>query len=459
MLDKSTDPRPWWRRTALAAGMLTVALAATGCTGGTSIGDEENVVDDGEVVDGLGDVEGDVRLAWWGSGARNEVTNAVADLFTEEYPDVTIEREFADFGAYFERLNVQGSSGNLPCLTQMQGRQLNDYTSRDLFLPLDPMIESGAINVDGIPTEVLDTGRGPDGNLYMVPYGAAYDALVVNRTLAEEAGVGVLEEGYTWEDLVDWANEVQDGLPEGTKALALSGGRPNFLISYMAAQGETLFEEGQLGFSEEALIEYWEMWEGLREAGVTATPAQMSEQPEQPEQSYVATGAVVADTAPGNSVINSQATMDGSGSGDQLVGLPLPSGPAGSGNVLFTSGFAIPASCDNVPTAAAFIDFWANNDEAAAVFASSNGAVTNTEHLEQQLANPELPELRKLDLELYQEIAASEPPTVVYPPGYQATFEDSFTRAYERVSFGEATIEEAVAEFFDEVNAGLGSAG
>ncbi|MEG9246653.1 extracellular solute-binding protein [Arthrobacter sp. Soc17.1.1.1] len=453
MTIQSSITRRWPRR-AVAAGALGALLAVSACAGGTSIGETPAGE---EVQDGQGEVTGSARLAWWGSGQRNEVTNAVADNFEAANEGVTLEREFADFGAYFQRLNVQGTSGNLPCITQMQGRQLNDYTSRDLFLPLDPMIESGAITVDDIPEEVLDTGRGTDGNLYVVPYGAAYDALVVNETLVEQAGSEMLPEDYTWDDLVSWATEIQANLPEGVNALSLSGGRPNFLISYMAANGETLFENDQLGFSEEALVEYWTMWEELRKAGVTATPAQMSEQPEQPEQSYVSRGVTVADTAPGNSLINSQKTLDGLGNGQKLVSLRLPSGEAGPGNVLFTSGFAIPKSCDNIPTAAAFIDFWANDDESAAVFASSNGAVTNSRHLEAQLANPELPELRKKDLELYQEIAASEPPTVVYPPGYQATFEESFTRAYERVSFEEVSIEQAVSDFFTEVNAGLGS--
>ncbi|MFJ6279234.1 ABC transporter substrate-binding protein [Arthrobacter subterraneus] len=445
-----------WPRRAVAAGALGALLAVSACAGGTSVGEAPS---GDEVQDGQGEITGSVRLAWWGAGQRNEVTNAVADLFEEANEGVTVERESADFGAHFQRLNVQGTSGNLPCLTQMQGRQLNDYTSRDLFLPLDPMIESGAINVDDIPKEVVDTGRGTDGNLYFLPYGAAYDALVVNKTLVEEAGSEMLPEGYTWDDLVSWATEMQPNLPDGVSALSLSGGRPNFLISYMAGKGETLFEDGKLGFSEESLVEYWEMWEEMRKAGVTATPEQMSEQPEQPEQSYVSTGTTVADTAPGNSLINSQATLDGLGDGQELTSIPLPSGEAGSGNVLFTSGFAIPKNCDNVPTAAAFIDFWANDDEAASVFASSNGAVTNSEHLEAQLQNPDLPELRQHDLALYQQIAESEPPTVVYPPGYQATFEESFTRAYERVSFGDASIEQAVSDFFTEVNAGLGSAG
>lgn len=444
-----------WPRRAVAAGALGALLAVSACGGGTSVGDDSG----GEVQDGQGEVTGGVRLAWWGAGQRNEVTNAVADMFEEDHEGVTIEREFADFGAYFQRLNVQGTSGNMPCLTQMQGRQLNDYTSRNLFLPLDPMIESGAIDVSDIPEEVLDTGRGTDGKLYVVPYGAAYDALVVNETLVEQAGSEMLPEGYTWDDLMNWATEMQPNLPEGVSALSLSGGRPNFLISYMASKGETLFEDGQLGFSEESLAEYWGMWEEMRAAGVTATPEQMSEQPEQPEQSYVSRGVTVADTAPGNSIINSQATLDGIGNGQKLTSLPLPAGEAGPGNVLFTSGFAIPTSCDNVPTAAAFIDFWANDDEAASVFASSNGAVTNSNHLEAQLQNPELPELRKHDLELYQQIAESEPPTVVYPPGYQATFEESYTRAYERVTFGEVSVEQAVSDFFTEVNAGLGSAG
>jgi multiple sugar transport system substrate-binding protein len=41
-------------------------------------------------------------------------------------------------------------------------------------------------------------------------------------------------------------------------------------------------------------------------------------------------------------------------------------------------------------------------------------------------------------------------------PGYQATFESAFTRAYEEAAFGKKTVQQAADSSFTEANAGLG---
>jgi multiple sugar transport system substrate-binding protein len=434
-------------RSRRVVGAAVLALVMSGCAGGTSIGANPN-----EGADGTGEVTGNIRVSWWGSGPRNEVTNAVIDLFTAAHPGTSVEGESADFQAYIERLNVQASSANLPCVTQLQGRQLNDYTTKNVLLDLQPMIDSGAIDVSDVPAEVLDTGRGLDGKLYMIPYGAAYDAMTVNRTLAEQTGVGLPPEGYDWDAFADWLTRAQPGLPAGISAVNLGGALPNNFISYVAGRGASLFADRQLGFGEDLLVEYWDMWERLRAAGVTTTPEVNAEEPDQTEQRYVAQGRVLADNLPGNALTPAQKTLDGTRPGQQLVTLPLPSGPAGSGNVLFTSGFSIPTTCDNIPTAAAFVDFWMNDDAAAKTFLSANGAVTNTRHLQQQLDDPNLPALKRAELDLYQRIVAHDPISVVYPPGYQASFENAFVRAYESVIFGGTSTRDAARAFMSEVN-------
>jgi multiple sugar transport system substrate-binding protein len=179
------------------------------------------------------------------------------------------------------------------------------------------------------------------------------------------------------------------------------------------------------------------------------------EEPTQTEQRYVAQGKVLADNLPGNALTPAQKTLDGLRPGQQLATVPLPSGPAGTGNVLFTSGFSIPTTCDNVPTAAAFVNFWMNDDAAAKAFLSANGAVTNTRHLQQQLDDPALPPLKRAELGLYQQIVSKNPMSVLYPPGYQASFEGAFRRAYESVVFGGKPTRDAAAAFFTEVNAAL----
>lgn len=446
-------------------GVLRAAVACSAvgllvaCSGGTSATGERDDNGDGEsaaaVLDGIGDATGEIRLSWWGGETRNAKTNAVADMFEEDFPEVTVQRETTDFGSYWDRLNVQAAGSDMPCVTQTQARQLNDFTSRNVLLPLDPMIESGAIDVTDISEDILDAGRGPDGNIYMLPYGAAYDALMVNVTLAEQAGVGVPPEGYTWEDFVAWGNDAVAGMPEGISAMNLGGGLPNYFIGYVESQGEDMFAEGQLGFEKDLLIEYWTLWKGLQDAGVTITPEQRAEEPTQPEASYIATGRVMADNRPGNALTPAQGTLDGTGSGQQLTTVPLPAGPAGSGNVIIASGFSIPVNCENIPTAAAFINFWLNDDDAAAEFASDNGAVTNARHLQAQLDDPDLPELKLHELELFQKVVELGPPAVIYPPGYQATFESAFIRAWDEVAFGRTTVEASVDAFFEEANAGL----
>ena len=452
---KDGNTMKWTRRGLGALALGTSALLLAGCSGG---GGSAGGGGGGDVVDGTGEVTGAIEIAWWGGDARNEKTNAVIDMFEEANEGVTANGQSADFQGYFDRLNVQAASKSLPCAVQLQGRQVNDYTSRDLLLPLDPMIEAGVIDVSDIPEAVVDTGRGPDGNLYFLPYGAAYDAVGVNVTLAQQAGVELPAEGYDWDDFVTFLEDAAENLPEGTRAIDSNGGRPNFFIGWTQANGKTLFDEdGKLGFSEDDLVEYWTMWEDLRAAGVTETAERTAEEPSGPDQGYFANGQLMTDTIPGNALTPVTAVLDGKGQGHEVTTIPYPSGAEGSGNALYPSGFAIPRSCDNVPTAAAFVNFFTNDLDAGLVFASDNGAATNTEVLEAQLADPALSETKKHELELFQRIVENDPPSIVFPPGYQATFEAAFRQAYEQVAFGRQSVEEAAASFIAEANAGLGS--
>ncbi|GAB3216350.1 extracellular solute-binding protein [Kineococcus gypseus] len=452
-----TSHRPSRRAAGVAAGLLALALA--GCTGGTSVGGQAAAEGATGEDAGLGDVTGDIRLSFWGSGLRVEKTNGVSDLFTAANPGVTVTPNFTDFSAYFQKLNIEATSGNMACVVQLQGRQLNDYASKGLLTDLQPLIDSGAIDVGDIPEDVLDTGRGTDGKLYEIPYGAAYDAIMVNTTLAEQAGVGLPPDGYTWDDFVSYLQRAATGLPEGVAAANLGGTLPNYFIEYVRAHGEELFEDGQAAFSEDRLVEFWEMWEQLRQAGVTTTAQDEAAEPPQVEQSYVATGRSMLDNKPGNQLGQARGALAGAAPGQELTTVQLPSGPdGGSGTVLFTSGWSIPTSCDNVPTAAAYIDFWINDPEANKLFASNNGANTNTVQLQAQLEDPALDPATRQALELFQQIVEDEPPTVLYPAGYQANFETAFTRAYEDIALNGADVRATAQSFIASLNSALAAA-
>jgi hypothetical protein len=282
------------RRLGVAAGLAALTAAVTACSGGTSVGGSSSQ------PAASGKVEGAIRLSYWGSGKRVELTNGVSNLFTKANPGVTVTPEYTDFASYWNKLNVQATSGNMACVVQMQGRQLNDYASKGLLIDLEPLVQAGKIDVSQIPKNVLDTGRGTDGKLYEIPYGAAYDAIMVNEALAKQAGVGTPAADWTWNDLQAYVKKAQASLPEGVKSINLGGGLPNYFIEYVQAQGQKLFEGNKAVFPQQTLVDFWKLWESFRKDGLTTTAQEKAAEAPQTEQSFIATGKVLADNKPGN---------------------------------------------------------------------------------------------------------------------------------------------------------------
>ena len=346
---------------AISAAIITaVALLLTGCgsgtggTGGTSSTSQ----------DGKGDVSGSIAVTWWGGDVRNQKTQAVIDMWKAENADVTVDVSSADFVKYFEKLNVQASSNSLPCVVQMQTRQIAEYAENSALLPLDPMIEGGTMDVSSIPEAVIDGVRSADGNLYFLPYGAAFDAVAVNTTLAQEAGVEVPGDGYTWKEYISFLTDASKNLPDGISAINDSGGKPTYFLAWLQANGIPVFDDsGKIGFTVDDLVQYWTIWDDMRTAGVTNSPSRAAEEPGVVDQFFVSSGGVMSDNVSANSLGTVQSTLDGKGTGQVATTLLMPSGSAGGGNAFFTSGFGIAKSCDNVPTAASFINFFTNDLE------------------------------------------------------------------------------------------------
>lgn len=434
---------PRWTKALAAAGACLTLL--TGCSG-TGSGDLLN-------ADGKGPVKGGIDYVWWGAGTRNARTQAVIDLFHRAHPQASVQGQSMDFGTYWNKLNVQAAGHSMPCVPQMQARQLGDYTRRHTLVPLDTMVRQGIIDVSGIPESVLDTGRGQDGRLYMIPYGAAFDGIMYNADLARKAHLPAPPEKFDWTWYARWLREAHARLPKGVAATSLDAVTPDVFISYAQSHGQPLFRGTELGFDKALLASYWRMWEGLRRDGVTLTATAQSEQPGPIEQSRLAQGKVLAGSMPGNAVEAAQSTLDGVHGGHVTV-TTHPWGPKGPGNVLITSGLSISATCENVPTAAAFIDFFTNDAAAAHAYASDNGAVTVTRLLRRQLHDPELPAQKKQWLGVYQDIVENQGEPIRYPAGYHY-FEEAFARYYQDIGFGRRSVDQAVDDFFSEVEGEL----
>ncbi|WJL96906.1 extracellular solute-binding protein [Microbacterium sp. ET2] len=435
------------RYLAVATAASATILGLSACGGGSG----------GEAAapEATGEVAGEIQYSWWGGPARNEKTQAVIDLYQEANPDVTVNGTTAEFAAYFETASVQAAGDNLPCVPQMQNRLMADYADRGALRPLDDLVENGTIDVSAIPESVLDSGRGSDGQLYMIPYGAAFGSLLVNTTMVEDAGLPLPPEEYDWEWLAGWFGDVTEAT--GAPATGIVGNQQDVLEAWLRSHDADFYDEGSVGFTAEDVEAFWDYSLDLQENGYSISAERASETTGLPlEQNDFSQGTQATVFWPANGLGTAQATIDQVAPGNVLQAFPLPTGPSGNGSAFWLSGLSISANCDNVATAADFIDFFVNDEEAALVYASDNGANTQTENLQALLDSPDTSEAKRAELELYQTLADAGVAPTVYGTGYATLFQQAVTRYYQQVSFDQLSVEEAAEQFTTEAQDTIG---
>lgn len=425
-------------RSASAVALVAAgAVALTACGGGSGGGDIE------------GEVEGTISYGFWGTPARADKVAAAGDLFTAEYPDAAIKGEVADYYAYIERLTVRAAGNELPCATGAQSTFFAQYAENGVFRPLDDLIDSGQIDVSGIPDDVLEAGQ-IDGEQFMIPTGTFVRLLAYNADMVAAAGVDAPTDDLTWEEYADWLAAVQETLPAGVYAGENEGGLMFTFSSWVIGHGGEVFtEDNELGFDKEMLADYLQFWLDLADAGVILPPSSIPEQNGALELTPMAVGTAVSGTRDIPHIYITEQALAGAGKPSNIEQVSIPSDdPGQSANILGSNGISIPESCENIPTAAAWIDFFANDVEAALAFQSDNGILTNTAAQEALLDDPAAPEGVKQNVTILRGLTEEgDLTTSRYPAGLN-TISNELLRLYQSAAFGEMSVDAAVDAFF-----------
>jgi len=193
-----------WLTTVL---VLVLSLTLVGCQGGK-----------GEKVEGELEI-----FSWWTSGGEVEALQAVYDIFSEEYPDVTIDNAALAGG--------QGQGGNMKALleTRMMGGEPPDsfqvHLGRELIdshviagrmEPLDWLYEEEGWN-DVFPEDVIAIAS-YEGKPYSVPVNIHRSNCLWYRP-SRLAAVGVTEPPKTWDEFFVIAEKLKAA---GIPALAIA---------------------------------------------------------------------------------------------------------------------------------------------------------------------------------------------------------------------------------------------
>lgn len=394
------------------------------------------------------DVE--LSITWWGSQNRHDRTIEVIELFEAQNPGIDISYEFSGWGDYWTRVNTQAAGGNIACIMQHDYKFMTEWAQRDLLMPLDELIDSGAIDVSNISETVLNAGRVGD-SLYGINLGMNSQTYILDADAFEAAGVEMPAFDWTLADFEEISLQLAE---EGIWSIGYGPWDPEVMKSVLISDGQWLFNEDNtaLGIEDpQPVFDYFNMILNLMEAGAIPPMDMQADLDQGIESSPIVDGREAIRYQWSNQVV---ALTTAAGEDRNFVLYPLPRLEDGVvPNYLKPSMFfSITKDCETPEEAAAFLDFFTNSLEANDILFAERGVPVSSvvlEHLTSQVD-----ETTKTVFDFIadvSEVAVPVPPPD--PAGYSDIVQNVYTPLFsDPVLFGMIPVEEAWETYVSESN-------
>lgn len=426
----------WRSMGAVTAAGTVAALVLAGCASGTAPGATTTVDPDEDVS---------ISFSFWGNDVRAELYDEAIAVFEEQNPNIDVNVLFLAPQDYWEKRQIEASGGGLPDVVTMDLAYLRQYSQNGTLLDLEPYLGT-TIQTDTLDPGVLGAGIVDDVTT-AVPLSTNAWGLFLNSTLLEQIGVEPFTDG-TWQDYFDWMADVSAAA--AAAGVDVWGGvdpasRFHNFENYLRAQDKALFTDaGEAGFDEDDLTEFWQTAADARAAG-GFVPQQRVEE-------------VVPLTAFDSALSASDTTWDNTAGGFlgnlgegyelELVAPPLDEEGAKDLYLKASQMYSISAKSDAPAAAATLIEFLVNSPEAGRIFGSNRGLPASSTARDAA----DLDAVSQLVADYEASIADRLGPAPAVPVVGFGSLHEKFRQLGDEVNFGTLSVDEAVSQFFAEMD-------
>lgn len=275
---------------------------------------------------------------WAGSESDVAALEAILAIAQEENPDIDIKLQHAPWGDYFTKLTTNLSSGNIACVTSMNGQRLSGYASAFRELTDEDFATAG-MSKDAFGPGALDI-MSYDGKLLGVPYDVA--AMMVFYNKDQFAATGTAEPQLGWSK-EDFEAAVASATDDTMKGFGVGMGEFQWMSVPISVAGvQPVNEAGELDLTNPAFVDAANWYVSLVENGY-ADPVPSAAETGWGEREYNNGNVAMAVDGTWNAVsyLNNEA-------GFEAGMVDLPAGPSGKSlGLILGSGYGISASCEH----------------------------------------------------------------------------------------------------------------
>jgi multiple sugar transport system substrate-binding protein len=419
----------------LAAAATTMGLAA--CAPGSSGGGSQG---------GGGGGGTNLALTWWGNPTRNKNTEAMIAAYMKANPDVKISGQPGEFSSYWDKLATQTAGGQAPDIIQMDMNYISEYGTRGALLDLS------GVDTSKFVEGTVDSGKIND-KLVGINAGINTAVILANPKVFEKAKMDLPnDKTWTWDQMIEVGAEAASkaGVPFGVSALLNSD---TLFGAFVRQHGKELFTPDGLGFeAAEAQAWYDLLVKGVK-AKAFGTPEQMTEELAKPlDQSAIVVGTAAMQYQNSNQLL---AVSNAAGQKIEMLRPPSLAGKATERKGWYKASMLWSASAKtkNPEAAIAWINWYANNPEAAGIDLAERGIPANAEVLAavKSKFSPEQQVVAKFISDIKTEVGN----TPIAPPPGGGTIAELLSRHGTDVIYGRTSSAEGAQKFVAELKSNL----
>lgn len=422
--------------------VLSIISIVTAISVGCSAGSSTPSVENGSAAGSEKTTE--VRVSWYGDANRNQIYNDTFDIIQKKLPDIKLIREFAAGNDYWTKLNTQVAGGNAPDMMVFTLDNLYDFAKRGQLADLQPYVDQGIIHLNDFNPAIVNSGK-VDGKLYTVSQGNSILGTYYNKEIFKKAGLSEPDLNWTWEDFAQSMIAIHKALGSAVWGSEDLAGTNNIFQTFLKQRNKDLYkEDGSLGFEKSDMIEWFTLWDSMRQQGGVA-PADISAEykGKNEVEGILATGKVAVTMSASNRLKLFQNVMK-----DELGMVRVPATKDGTPFDLLAGVYMGVYAKSKVPKETArIIDAFANDSEAAKAFGMLYGPVGSSKVMKELEATID-PMMKKIN-DYQVAVSKNTLPTVPYPAGSNAINKLLGTEN-DAIAFKQKSVEEAVDDFFTE---------
>jgi multiple sugar transport system substrate-binding protein len=377
-----------------------------------------------------------IVFSGWGDDTEQQIYRDSIERFNALYPDVTVDYQPipADFQT---KVKASMAGGTAPDVLYIDDQLMTAFGPTGQLLPLDDyMAEAGVSRDDFIPT--LLSIFTLDGKTYALPKDWGTLGLVYLPAAFADAGIDEPTADWTWDDLKAAADAIA---AKGTYAGFCQGADWARFAPFAFGNGGAYASEDFTSATVDTpeVIEAANFIASMKEDGSLVTAADVGA-----GWCGEAIGKeLVGMTYEGGWMVN---FMRQTYPDVEWAAVPLPAGPQGQADVIFTNGIGVNAATQYPRAAAAFAMFLTGAENQGEIVSTGFAYSTHPEQID-MVTDPN-------DAAIAQG-GTFDLTRVAYWGPNTGKVNDAVSKALERVYLGDQTVEEAFAQAQEEVQAAL----